>query len=50
MHKIVKTFSGENRAQEVKNYFSRYHPFGYGTQVIKENDEEVVVERWSSCD
>jgi hypothetical protein len=50
MHKIIKKFTGENRAQEVQAYFLRYHPFGYGTEVVRETDEEITVERWSSCD
>lgn len=50
MYKIVKTFSGEDRQKQVESYFNRYNPFGYGTEIVAQNEEEIVVERWSSCD
>lgn len=50
MYKIIKTFSGKDRQKQVESYFNHNHPFGYGTEIVEENDEKIVVERWSSCD
>ena len=50
MKKVQVVFSGENKDQEVADYFRRYNPFGYDTFVLRENDNEVVVVRNLTCD
>ena len=50
MKKIEVTFTGENRHNQVADYFRRYHPAGYDTFVLKEDNEKVVVVRNLSCD
>lgn len=50
MTTIKKVFVGENKVKEVVNYFSRYNPCGYDTQIVEETTERVVVTRLKSCD
>lgn len=47
---IKKVFTGDNKEELVEKYIERYHPAGYDTQIVSRTDDEIVVERYSSCD
>jgi hypothetical protein len=47
---IKKVFVGDDKVKEVVNYFMRYNPYGYDTQVVEETSEKIVVTRMKNCD
>lgn len=50
MQLIKAEFTGETKEKDVVAYFRRYHPNGYDTRIIAQNDEKIVVARYSCCD
>jgi hypothetical protein len=47
---ITVKFEGDDKQQKADRYFERYRPEGYWTEIIIQDDKQIVIQRNSSCD